>query len=182
MGDASIQKSKEVTDYLEKHLGQQIGNGECYTTVDEALTDAKLKSARDFGKITPTADYVWGRKVEANDVRAGDVIQFSSYRVTIITVTREDEPDGSWSENQQTETYERPHHSAVVQTLPSGTGPMTVYESNVNGSRDVQSNQLYMQSVPKTKTTTGGDGETKVTVTRTVTVTGKIKFYRPQTP
>ena len=181
MGDATVQQSNQVAQFLHQRLGQQIGDGECYTSVHSALTGAGLKSAPDFGTITPTADYIWGREVAANQARVGDAIQFRNYTVTIVTETRIDEPNGAWTTDTETETHERPHHTAVVRTLPAQNGPTTVYESNVNESRKVQSNALHLSSVAAQTTTTGQAGATRTTITRTVTVTGRVKFYRAQT-
>lgn len=182
MGDATVQQSNQVTQYLQQRLGQQIGDGECYTTVHTAVTAAGLKSAPDFGTITATADYVWGLEVAANAVRTGDIIQFRNFRVVIETETRIDNPDGSGSTNTESTTEERPHHTAAVRTVAAQNGPTTIFESNVNDSKKVQSNNLHLSSVGQTVTTAGDTGEARTTVTRTITVTGTVTYYRLQAP
>lgn len=182
MPDATVQQSNQAAQYLHQRLGQQISDGECYTSVHTAVTSAGLKSAPDFGTITPNADYVWGRAITANQVRAGDVIQFRNYTVTITTVTSIDNPDGSGSTETETETHERPHHTALIRTVAAQNGPTTVYESNVNGSRNVQSNELHLSSVAEQTTVSGQPGQTRTTVKRTITVTGTLHFYRLQAP
>ena len=110
--------------------------------------------------------------------RAGDVIQFKDYTVTIETTTKVVNADGSWDERTQIETMSRPHHTAVV-AQPNSTGDVGVYEQNVNGSRAVQNNKLQFVSRDEAPVSTTVNGTT-TTVTKKVKVTGTAQFYRPQ--
>ncbi|HET9903900.1 MAG TPA: hypothetical protein VFQ27_09400 [Xanthobacteraceae bacterium] len=178
MPEVSTQQSEQTVKFASDRSGQQVGDGECYALADQALKSVGAKSADSYGKITPTADYVWGSAVTVSQTRAGDVIQFKNYTVTITTTTRITKADGSWEESTETQTLSRPHHTAIVAESGSN-GAVSVYEQNVNGSRAVQLNQLEFVSRDEPPQTTSSGG-TKVTVTRSVKVTGTAKFYRPQ--
>src|SRR5689334_8802983 len=101
-----------VLTYARRQHGDRVGDGQCYTFTDRALRQAEARSARDYGAITPDADYVWGTSVTLAELQPGDVIQFRNYsyeRQIVIersdeTVTREDAQD-------------RPHHTAIVQSV-----------------------------------------------------------------
>src|SRR5690242_3439860 len=49
-----------VVGYARRQRGSRVGNGECFTLADRALTNAGARSAADFGTVAPDADYVWG--------------------------------------------------------------------------------------------------------------------------
>jgi hypothetical protein len=179
MPEVSAQQAEQTAKFASDNSGQQVGDGECYALADQALKKVGAKSADSYGKITPTADYVWGDAVTVTQARAGDVIQFKNYTVTITVKTKVVNADGSWDEQTHIETLSRPHHTALV--AKTGTnGTTTVYEQNVNNARTVQTNELEFVSHddPPQTTTSGG---TTTTVTRSVKVTGTAKFYRPQT-
>lgn len=169
-----------VRQWAVDHLGQQVGDGECFALVDQALRNSGDKSAADFGQVGPNVDYVWGTATTLASLRPGDLIQFRNYRVRVVTVTvrRTTLPDGGWDESTQTQerTDTRPHHSAVVDAVGSG-GEVTVLEQNVGGVRRVRRNTLTFSGSTNTTTTTAGNVTT--TVTRTVTVSGTLRYYRP---
>jgi hypothetical protein len=70
-GQASM--SQKIVSYITQRMGTRHGNGECFTLADDALKNAGAKSAADYGKVTPSADYVWGTAVGASDVKVGDI-------------------------------------------------------------------------------------------------------------
>lgn len=180
MSDISTQQAQQILSFLQQRINQQIGDGECYTSVHTALGNANLKSAPDYGRITPTADYVWGREIRIEQARAGDVIQFRNFKVTITTRTDIRNADGSSSWNESTETHERgrPNHSAVIGETGS---PITLLESNVNNSRQVQRNLLQLINAPTATSHQRGTDGSETTIRTTVSVTGSYKIYRPQT-
>ncbi len=181
MGNITIGEGAGLVSWLTQRLGTQIGDGECYTTIDECLKAANFKSARDFGRITPTADYVWGAAIPAASARPGDVLQFHNYRVTVTTETDVTRPDGGGYTEEESQEYSRPHHSAMVQG-PGENGATLVLESNVSGSRNVQSNALFLTQ-PSVRTTRQRSPDGTVTVTTvTVEVAGRVRFYRVQKP
>ncbi|HEY3997505.1 MAG TPA: CHAP domain-containing protein [Candidatus Xenobia bacterium] len=155
---ASTSNSNAVLQYAQDKMGTQDGNGECYTLADNALKAAGDKSAPNYGRVTPNADYKWGTQVPLNQSQPGDVLQFRNYDSKVTN------SDGSWSEQS------RPHHTAIVQSN-DGKGNITVLEQNVEGG-PVQQTQLTFGNGK----TTNPDGSTSTTKT-----TGQVWAYRPQT-
>ena len=154
----------QVLAYPQGQYGHRVGDGECFTLADRALRAAGARSASDFGRVTATADYVWGRAVDLSDLRPGDVIQFRRYRYDREIVTE----DGN-RRTTNTDFQERPHHTAIVESV-DGNGAVTVLEQNVPHRGPVRRNQLFFSGGT---TTSGG-------VTTTVRVQGTVWFYRPQ--
>lgn len=63
-------KNKKVLAFAVENMGKKIGNGECWTLVDQAYQEAKA------GR--PTSDYyIWGDELEfgEDEIFPGDVIQ-----------------------------------------------------------------------------------------------------------
>ncbi|AQG80532.1 CHAP domain-containing protein [Spirosoma montaniterrae] len=144
-----------IRTFARNRRGQQVGNGECWTLVETALRNAGARTSNDImgaDNVTEDADYVWGEEVNAADARPGDIVQFRDYRYDLSSET-------------STEWQERPHHTAIIDTINSD-GTIQVFESNVGGSRRVQRNRLFLRS--------GSVGNSSVTVT------GRIWVYRPQ--
>ena len=156
--------AEQIVSFARRLRGRRLGDGQCFTLVDRALDGAHAKSARDYGTITLDADYVWGTTVTLADLEPGDVIQFRDYSFHRVVVTHgerattTDEIDG-----------DRPHHTAIVQSVDGG-GAVTVLEQNAPDGSPVTRFQLYFTS----GTTTSGDRTT------TITVQGTFWFYRPE--
>ncbi|HKN45153.1 MAG TPA: hypothetical protein VJW23_14670, partial [Propionibacteriaceae bacterium] len=113
----------------------------------------------------PSADYVWGSAVSLSDLQAGDVIQMRGYRFDReVSVSN---PDGSGSTD--TDFEERPHHTAIVESV-AGSGEVTVLEQNAPQGSAVRRSHLFFSD----STTTAGHRRT------TVRVQGTFWFYRPQ--
>jgi hypothetical protein len=143
-----------------------VGDGECFALVDWALKGAGARSAEDFGKITATADYVWGDAVGLDDLKVGDLLQFRDYFVK----TRTENSDGTWREATDT----RPHHSAVVEAV-SDDGSVTLVEQNVG--RPAERRKVRRAVLPRLAA--GSETRTKGESTVTITVTGTVSAYRP---
>jgi hypothetical protein len=153
-----------IVAFARRQRGERVGNGECFTLADRALRSADAKSARDYGSVTPDADYVWGASVSLADLRPGDVIQFRDYRYDRQVVVE------TSSETRTSEdTQERPHHTAIVQSV-DGNGAVTVLEQNSPEGSPVTRTQLFFSG----GTTTSGNRTT------TVSVSGTFWFYRPE--
>jgi hypothetical protein len=151
--------------YARNRRGRKVGDGECFTLTHQALTEAGAKSAYDFGKVTPTADYIWGTEVSLSDLRAGDVVQFRDYEYQRRVETTN--PDGSSKWN--TDSQKRPHHTAIVESVGSG-GAVTLLEQNAPEGSPVNRAQLFFADG------TSQDGGT----TTTISVQGTFWFYRPR--
>jgi hypothetical protein len=155
----------QVIAYARNRLGQSVGDGECYTLVNNALQNAGARSAPDYGAITPDADYVWGAVVSLSDLRPGDIIQFRDYRYDRTVETTH--PDGS--SETETDTQEREHHTAIVERV-DGNGAATVLEQNAPDGAPVTRRQLFFSN----RTETDGGRTT------TIQVQGQLWYYRPQ--
>jgi hypothetical protein len=186
MGKESTQASlgQKVVAFATNRVGQQVGSGECFDLADLAL--------RNAGAIAADADYRWGTAVNLLDVQAGDILQFRNYSVTVevVTKTKKKHFDGSEDidEETSTETYSRPHHTAIVSAKVGATA-LRVFEQNApprGGSTSERVNRLREidvrsseSTIPVNRQETDGivTGETKTKIT----VTGTIQAYRPTT-
>lgn len=161
-GQASI--ADQVVSYARRRLRERVGDGECFTLVDRALRGAGARSARDYGSVTPDADYVWGATVALADLRPGDIIQFRDYRYDreVVRETR----DG---ERVDEDFQERPHHTAIVERI-DGNGAVTVLEQNAPEGSPVGRSQLFLSN---SRTEERG-------VTTTIRIQGTFWLYRPE--
>jgi hypothetical protein len=158
----------QILGYARRRSGQRVGNGECFTLVDEALRGAGAQSASNFGRITPNADYTWGQTVTFAELQPGDVIQFRNYRFDRQVVTKTVTPTQTRT-STSTDFQTRPHHTAIVESV-DGDGAVTVIEQNVPHGRPVQRTQLFFAD---STTQSGG-------TTTTIQVSGTFWFFRPQ--
>jgi hypothetical protein len=175
--------NSQVVAWTQGKLGQQVGAGECWDLADQALTASGARSSTTTGKDD---DYVWGDKVIPAGALPGDVVQFRNYVVKVKTVTDVTFDDGSGGTDEKTETLERPHHTAIVEST-SNAG-LVVLEQNVDpGGRKVQRDTIALR--PGTTTSTENKSQrdsngklkpAKVVTTVTVTITGKIWVYHPK--
>jgi hypothetical protein len=164
-GGASPSLAARVLAYARRQHGDRVGDGECFALADRALRSARARSASDFGSVEDDADYVWGTPVTLSDLHPGDIIQMRNYQYdSEVTV---DNPDGSGS--TRTWREERPHHTAVVETV-NGNGSVTVLEQNAPPGSAVRRTELFFAN----STTTAGRRTT------TITVQGSFWFYRAQ--
>lgn len=147
--------AQSILNFARGRRNTQVGDGECWTLAETTLRNAGAQTSNDImgsSNVTADADYVWGDQIQATDVRPGDIIQFRNYRYDIS-----DDSSSAWEE--------RPHHTAIVDSVSPG-GVVMVLEANVGGSRRVQRNRLYLRD--------GNVGG------RTVTITGQFWVYRPR--
>lgn len=153
-----------VISYARQRLGQRVGDGQCFALVDNALRGAGARSAADYGEVSADADYVWGSSVALAGLQAGDLVQFRDYDYTVTRVTTTDT-----AVDTEEEGGDRPHHSAIVETV-HGDGTVTVLEQNAPDGSPVTRTRLYFRSG------TRQEGNTAITIT----VNGTFRFYRPQ--
>jgi hypothetical protein len=154
-----------IVGFAKRKVTHHVGDHQCFALADQALRGAGAFSAADFGQITGDADYIWGTQIQLGALQPGDIIQFRDYKYERkVTV---DSADGSskWS----TDSQERPHHTAVVETV-DGDGAATVLEQNAPPGSPVHRTRLYFQ----TMTVKHGNTTTEVTVE------GTVWYYRPQ--
>ena len=156
--------AEQIVSFARGRRGRQVGDGQCFALADSALRGAGARSAADYGRVTPTADYEWGAPVSLGDLQPGDVIQFRDYSYTRTVVT-EDSRGTTTEEHSE----DRPHHTAIVESVGSD-GAVTVLEQNAPENSPVRRSTLYFSD----GTATSGN--------RTITtrVSGSFWFYRPQ--
>ena len=96
-GGTTAGVADRIVGFARRQRGSRVGNGECFTLADRALSTAGARSASDYGAVTPNTDYVWGSAVSLTDLQPGDVIQMRDYRYDREVVV--ENPDGSGSSN-----------------------------------------------------------------------------------
>ncbi|HEY7617156.1 MAG TPA: hypothetical protein VH744_10160, partial [Terriglobales bacterium] len=105
---------EKIKAWASGKIGEKFGDGSCYDLVDKALRSVGAKTAADFGRVTLTADYIWGTPIDLRDARPGDIIQFRDVKFV--------GKDGKW------EAYG--HHSAIV-AANKANGQIVVLQQNV---------------------------------------------------
>jgi len=111
--------NRKVLKFAEDHLGQQVGNGECWTLAADALTHA--------GAQRPGAGGVgvldFGRRLGPGEaILPGDVVQFEKARFVHKTRTG-------------TSTHTMPHHTAIISGVKGKT--ITLLHQNHGGKKTV---------------------------------------------
>lgn len=66
--------NEDIINYVRQQENQSVGKCECWDLAEAALKYAGAKTSRDFGKITPTADYKWGTAVTLEQAMPGDIM------------------------------------------------------------------------------------------------------------
>jgi hypothetical protein len=141
MGDPSDDLRKAVLAYAQQRNKEKVGRGDCWDLAHLALTEgAHAKTSADYGKVTATADYRWGKPVSVEGARPGDILQFKDHQAVLERnkKTRIALSDRSWLEYVETEQrkFSRGHHTAIVASSLSG-GTLTVLEQHVQRGRGV---------------------------------------------
>jgi hypothetical protein len=121
--------NEKVVRFARDHLGEQVGNGECWTLVDGALrfAGAHRPGTRGYGT------YVFGRKISAAALTPGDIIQFEGVRLERRTASGLQ----SWQNLR--------HHTIIVARVQGSR--VTVLHQNYAGSRVVQETTLDLADV-----------------------------------
>jgi hypothetical protein len=183
--------NQQVIFYASSNKGKKVKRGECWDLAQQALKSAGAKASDEYGKVTATADYVWGTPITLGSARAGDIIQFKNYEVEIkFKLTK---PDGSAYNGFV--TLGAPHHTAIVESV-GANGEIMVWEQNTaefptdlmelvklaiakklpsKVSKKVHKNLLYFSNRPTVKASEGA-----TSVEASITVSGQFIFYRPQ--
>lgn len=97
-----------VIYHANEKIGKRVGDGECTRIAEYALSQAGMKTTRDFRVTGNDADYVWGTNILADNALPGDILQFRNH---VIRVTRR-RFDGTLIEPPR--EYRRGHHTAVL--------------------------------------------------------------------
>lgn len=172
------QIQQKVVTFATQKIGQKVGSGECFDLADEALAKAGGKTASDYAKVTPTADYVWGDLVATAMAQPGDILQFRDYELKVTTTTLTKVTQGKnlvvEYHRNSTKLLSRPHHTAIV--IKGGARELEILEQNVErGIPGVKDQKVGPETIPHAK-------DIKMqTVTKQVTVDqawgNKVKKY-----
>jgi hypothetical protein len=118
--------NQTVLQFAIDHLGQQVGDGQCWTLADQALRNAGAQPPGTGG----LGIYEYGRQLDPDEnIWPGDVIQFEG--ALFIS------DDGSW--------WDMPHHTAIVYavdgrelTLINQNAPLPIVTSEDINQDDLQ--------------------------------------------
>src|SRR5262249_2921450 len=130
---------EKVVEFAKKKLGEQVGNGECWTLANEAVRAAGAKSSPAYQDSPNKGDYVWGTLeygAEVKDgkatetgsaakIRPGDVVPL---RATKFAGRR---PGGG------TYTMSFSHHTAIVQEVSADGKVVGILHQNYAGKKTV---------------------------------------------
>ncbi|MEI6604170.1 MAG: hypothetical protein WCP35_02590 [Verrucomicrobiota bacterium] len=102
----------KMAKYCTEHLGQQVGNGECWTLADEAFKACGLQRPGDDMRV-------WGRLLDLKKekMQAGDIVEYRSAKFS----------NGSFT---------GPEHTSVV--VKGGKRKVTIAEQNWSGHKTVR--------------------------------------------
>ena len=110
-----------VVQFANGRMGSQVGNGECWTLVHDALAAVGAKRP---GQELPV--YEFGRRVSLTNLLPGDILQFEGVKFV--------SGNGSWQQFG--------HHTAIVTGRSGNT--VNLLHQNVNGRRTVQSGVINL--------------------------------------
>jgi hypothetical protein len=195
--------NQQIVVFAKGNIGTQVGDGECWTLAEKALTQAGAQTSNDImgaSKVNPNADYVWGDKIALKDITPGDILQFRDYVMTTRTVVSafyKNIPPGVTidpnpaEESTTDETFDQNHHTAIA-ARGYDNKLVAVLQQNVPpDGKKVQEGTLAMENIPAKSTVTNETrtldaGSKKITIpvavttTVTVTIKGTIWAYRPK--
>ena len=150
--------------------GKDKGGIDCFALVNELLKSAGGKRPKDFGDVTPNADYVWGDPVELDKIKPGDILQFRDHFVTIRTLKL---GEVKWEEASIEGPARRPHHTAVVVEVQKDGG-VVVVEQNVKPDPKKVRRSVIAGLAAGEETRFKSSVEKQI-----ITVTGTVRAYRP---
>jgi hypothetical protein len=117
----------KILQFARDHLGQQVGNGECWTLAEDALIYAGAK---------PADGYVFGTAIPLSSVQPGDILQFEA--AIFIGANY-------WM------VVGMPHHTAIVSQIQGNQ--IQMLNQNVNDVRRVQYSTINLADLRSGKIT-----------------------------
>ena len=177
MASAAENLANSIKSSAEKKVGGKAVDGgkdkggiDCFALVDELLKSAGAKRPKDFGDVTPSADYVWGDPVELDKIKPGDILQFRNHFVKIRTQKL---GEFKWEDTSIEGPAKRPHHTAVVVDVQEDGGVVVVEQNVRPDPKKVRRSVIAgLAAGEKTKLKTN-------VLREIITVTGTVKAYRP---
>lgn len=128
-GLLELELNEKIIEYVDQVIGTTVGSGECWDLVQEAL---------DMNLADWTRPTTFGLPLnpETDEIKAGDIIQFSSLKITELL------PNGG----TRWETLGAPDHTAVVYKV-LGKNHYTLAHQNVEGKRIVMMSNVNFSKV-----------------------------------
>lgn len=175
-GDSANNLPTKIKNYIQKRVGKRAvagskktGGFDCYYLIHQTLKSLNAKTAADFGVVTPSADYMWGKAVGLKSIKPGYILQFRDHKVKVRT---EKLGELTWSMTSEV-TQSRPHHSAIVVDVRKD-GSVVVVEQNVRPNRRRITRNIIARLADGEETTYLSNSVKVV-----ITVTGNVKAYQP---
>lgn len=131
--------NKQIVYFCKQHLGQQVGDGECFALASHAFREAGL--TRPLEQNPGKGDFVWGKLVlylqgtgsepvaegQMAKIAAGDIIQFR---------------DAAFKKKKRSERFE--HHTAVVEEVSNKGNDVKLLQQNYGGKKFVTELNLHL--------------------------------------
>jgi hypothetical protein len=150
--------------------GKDKGGIDCFALVDQVLKSVGAKTASDFGEVTPTADYVWGKEVDLDAIQPGDILQFREH--TVMITTQKLGPL-TWRVTSTEGPATRTHHSAIVVGIIED-GSVEVVEQKVKPTPKTIRRDIIARLAKGQETRYLSNVEKVI-----IEVTGRVTAYRP---
>lgn len=136
--------NQKIVNFCKEHLGQQVGNGNCYALAHCALIDAGARPK--FGDYPDRGDSVWGDLVyymendgaalkssgRVDSILPGDVIQFRDCRFG----------GKGWRQGFG-------HHTAVIVAVKNGGKALEILQQAYNGKNVVTALTIHPLALEK---------------------------------
>lgn len=146
----STRHCQAIIDFCTSKIGQQVGNGECWSLVDACLRSSNAR---------PALLYNFGQEIDGADATAGDIFVLEQCRF---------EKKNAAGDVVRVQTAGSPKHCSIIQHVAStaagdavsdnGTGggsnsgdTLTVWEQNVGGSTFVVKTQYCLADMTEGK-------------------------------
>jgi len=150
--------NRKVVEFVRRHAGEKVADGECTALATEALRSA---GAKRFPFHGTGGDYVWGRPVESfREALPGDIVQFRD------AVFR----GKSWTSGRRWVSWhqEYPHHTAVVSEVQEGGKRVVFLHQNVGpAGASIERKRVVTETTVRTDSLQKG---------------GHVWIYRPAAP
>lgn len=147
--------AEKIVAYCQQHKGEKVGDGECSSLADHALSESGGKG-RGQGRPNK-GDYTWGEPVyvesaageakigKRSDIKPGDIIQFRD-----VKLAGKGEKGGTYSMSFS-------HHTAVIVGVEAGGATIRTLHQNYAGKKVVMDGILHLGDLKE----------------------GWLRFYRP---
>jgi hypothetical protein len=136
----------KIVAFCKKHLGEQVGSGECAALAKQALDSVGAKTR--WPEEPAAGDYTWGKLIltiehtdtgikftgHREELAAGDVLQY-----------RDAKFQGKKGKGHYTQSM--PHHTAVVSSVEDKGETLKLYQQNTSGKRFVTEGEIHLEDL-----------------------------------